>query len=42
MGGPSDQSLTSHQRDDDQYNAKKEELRQYIPQLEHHLNLLSI
>ena len=42
MGGHSDLSLSSHTRDDQQYNAKRDELRQYIPDLEHHLRTLSI
>jgi len=40
MGGHSDLSLSSHTRDDQQYNAKRDELRQYIPDLEHHLRTL--
>jgi len=40
MGGHSDLSLSSHRRDDQQYNAKREELRQYIPELEYHLHTL--
>jgi len=42
MGGHSDLTLSSHRRDDQQYNDKREELRQYIPELEHHLQTLSI
>ena len=41
MGGPSNLSLSSHRQDDEKYNAKKRELRQYLPQLAHHLDLLS-
>jgi len=40
MGGHSDLSLSSHRRDDQQYNDKREELRQYIPELEDHLHTL--
>jgi len=40
MGGHSDLTLSSHRRDDQQYNDKREELRQYIPELEHHLQTL--
>jgi phosphopentomutase len=42
MGGHFDLSLSCHRRDDQQYNNKRKELRQYIPELEHHLQALSI
>ena len=42
MGGPSNLSLSSHRQDDEKYNAKKRQLRQYLPKLAHHLDLLSI
>jgi len=40
MGGPSNLSLSSHRQDDEKYNAKKRQLRQYLPKLAHHLDLL--
>ena len=42
MGGPSNLSLSSHRQDDEKYNTKKRQLRQYLPQLAHHLDVLSI
>jgi len=42
MGGQSDLSLSSHQTDDQQYYAKREELQKILPSLEQHLNTLSI
>jgi len=40
MGGQSDLSLSSHQTDDQQYYAKREELQKILPSLEQHLNTL--
>ena len=41
MGGQSDLSLSSHRKDDESFNTKRKELRQFLPQLEQHLTLLS-
>jgi len=40
MGGQCDLNLSSHRRDDHQFNQKREELQQFLPQLERHLSLL--
>lgn len=40
MGGQTNLTLSSHKNDDQEYYAKRNELRQYLPQLEAHLNLL--
>jgi len=40
MGGQCDLNLSSHRRDDRQFNEKRKELRQFLPQLERHLSLL--